>query len=283
MAIKLIAFDLDGTLLTSKKVVDEINCKKIIEAQEKGIIIVIASGRDKDSIEFVYKPLELELHGNNYVAGVNGQIIYSFKNKEYEVSRVFSYEDAYRVNKLGKKYNMEVLSCCGFDYYDFISTRLNIMKKIRSVFNGKPVDFGFSEGEKRFLRLKNEDVQITKDINKFVFVQSDKFFKKNLEKIKAELHDYDIFKCDPDWIEVMPKGVNKANAILRIAEENNITKDEIMAFGDAENDLEMFAAVKYGIAMGNGLDCLKEIAYEVCDDNDNQGIAKTLDKYVLNQ
>ena len=80
MAIKLIALDLDGTLLTSKKTIDEETKKRLLEVQKMGISIAIATGRDKGGIDFVSKPLHLE-EGKNFVAGVNGQIIYDFAKK----------------------------------------------------------------------------------------------------------------------------------------------------------------------------------------------------------
>ena len=66
----------------------------------------------------------------------------------------------------------------------------------------------------------------------------------------------------------MPKGVSKGNALLKIGKENGILPEEMMAFGDAENDMSMFQAVKYGIAMGNAMESLKQIAYDVTDTNE---------------
>ena len=129
MAIKLIALDLDGTLLTTQKTIDEETKKRLIKAQEMGISITIATGRDKGGIDFVYEPLELEHRGDNFVAGVNGQIIYDFHKKEYYVDKVLDGNDAKKVMALGMKYNFEVISCCGYDFYDLISKRLKAMKR----------------------------------------------------------------------------------------------------------------------------------------------------------
>ena len=78
-----------------------------------------------------------------------------------------------------------------------------------------------------------------------------------------------------------PKGVSKASALLRIGEKLGISTEEMMAFGDAENDMEMIKTVKYGIAMGNAMESLKKAAWDVTDTNDQMGIAKALDKYVF--
>lgn len=282
MTIRLIALDLDGTLLTSEKTIDPLTKEKLQEAMKMGIHIVIATGRDKGGITFVSEPLGLE-SGNHYVAGVNGQIIYDFKRKEYTVDAVFDGNDARHIMEVAKKYNFEAISCCGYDHYDYISRRLRFMKKIHSILHGKPMDYGFNQGKRRFITIHDENFEITQDINKFVLIQTTSFFKKYLPVIKKELKEYDIVKVGEEWIEVMPKGVSKGSALSRIGEKEGISSDEMMAFGDAENDLSMFAHVKYGIAMGNAMDSLKQIAYDVTDTNDNMGIAKALDKYVLHK
>lgn len=283
MAIKLIALDLDGTLLTSQKTIDEVTKAKLIEASRRGISITIATGRDKGGIDFVYEPLELEHRGNNFVAGVNGQIIYDFHKKEYFVDKVLNGDDAKKVMKLGMKYNFEVISCCGYDFYDLISKRLKSLKKMRSLVLGQPMDYGFNQGKRNFIPLSDPNYEITQDVNKFVLIQTASYFKKHLPHLRKELSEYDILEVGPAWIEVMPKGVSKASALLRIGETLGITTDEMMAFGDAENDMEMIKTVKYGIAMGNAMDSLKSIAYDVTDTNDNMGIAKALDKYLYQE
>ena len=251
------------------------------KAQELGISITIATGRDKGGIDFVYEPLELEHRGNNFVAGVNGQIIYDFHKKEYFVDKVLDGSDAKKVMALGMKYNFEVISCCGYDFYDLISKRLKAMKKVRSVVFGQPMDYGFNQGKRNFIPLEDADYEIMQDVNKFVLIQTASFFKKHLPHLRKELKDYDLLEVGPAWIEVMPKGVSKASALLRIGEKLGISTDEMMAFGDAENDMEMIKTVKYGIAMGNAMESLKKAAWDVTDTNDQMGIAKALDKYVF--
>ncbi len=283
MAIKMIVMDLDGTLLKDDKTIDDVTREYLIRAQKQGIVIVIATGRDKGAIDFVYEPLQLEHFGNNYVAGVNGQIIYSFKKKEYKVDDVLSGDDAKVVMQLAKEMNFEAISCCGYDHYDFSTYRWRMMKKVRRFFLGKPMDYGMNQGKRNFIEIHNPHHEIHQDVNKMVLIQSPKYFKKYLHQIKSRLSAYDILKVGDSWIEVMPKGVSKGKAVLSIAKENGIEKDEILAFGDAENDLSMIEAVTYGIAMGNAMDFVKERAYEVCDTNENQGIAKTLKKYVFHE
>ena len=275
--------DLDGTLLRDDKTIDAYTRQRLLEAQDKGIVIVIATGRDKGGIDFVYEPLELETRGNNYVAGVNGQIVYSFKQKEYFVDKVLTGEDAINIMRVAKKYNCEAISCCGYDHYDLISPMLKFLKRMRSLLHGKPMDYGMNQGKRNFIEIHDAEYKITQDINKVILIQTPQFFNKHLDSIRQALPQYEILKVGAAWIEIMPKGVTKGSAILQIAKENNIAAEEILCFGDAENDLSMMHQIPHGIAMGNAMDIVKEAAFEVCDTNMNAGIAKTLDKYIFHR
>ena len=77
MKIQCIAMDMDGTLLRDDQTVDPVTLKSLLRAQEQGIMIILATGRDKGGVDFVSEALHLE-EGNHYIAGVNGQIVYSF-------------------------------------------------------------------------------------------------------------------------------------------------------------------------------------------------------------
>lgn len=281
MNVKMIAMDLDGTLLRSDKTIDETTKNRLMKAQQMGIILVIATGRDKGGIDFVYEPLQLEHYGNNYVAGVNGQIIYSFKDKEVFLDKVLNGEDAKKIMRVSKKYNCESICCCGYDHYSLASKRLRFMKRIHNAIKGRPMDYGMNQGKRNFIYIDTPEYDITQDVNKVILTQTPEHFKKCLEQIKQELSAYEILRVGDGWIEIMPSGVSKGKALLKIAKENGIKKEEILAFGDAENDLSMMYELPYGIAMGNAMDIVKKAAHEVCDTNENAGIAKTLDKYIF--
>ena len=104
MRVKMIAMDLDGTLLKDDKTIDTMTKDRLMRAKEMGIILVIATGRDKGGVEYVSETLRLEDGGNHYMAGVNGQIIYSYKDKEVTLDKVLDGQDARNVMKIAQKY-----------------------------------------------------------------------------------------------------------------------------------------------------------------------------------
>ena len=281
MRVKMIAMDLDGTLLKDDKTIDTMTKDRLMRAKEMGIILVIATGRDKGGVEYVSETLRLEDGGNHYMAGVNGQIIYSYKDKEVTLDKVLDGQDARNVMKIAQKYRCECICCCGYDNYNLISPSLRFTKKLRSMLIGKPMDYGMNAGKRNFIRIRTSDHEITQDVNKIILTQSASHIKKYLKHIREELSDYEILRIGSGWIEVMSKGVSKGSSLLHIARMNGIEKEEILAFGDAENDLSMMYAIPHGVAMGNAMDSVKEAAWKVCDSNERSGIAKMLDACIF--
>ncbi|MDD7281884.1 Cof-type HAD-IIB family hydrolase [Floccifex sp.] len=281
MTIKCLAFDLDGTLLRSDKTMDPRTVHSIKKAMAQGIHVVIASGRDKNGCKFVYEPLELD-KGNHFLALVNGQIIYDFKNLEYDLDDVLTNEDAIKIQRICKEFNVEGIFQCGYDFYSYVSSLNRMKKKVKSLIFNEPEDYGLKAGieNRNFINLPYKENEFTQDINKVIMVHSKSFFEKNLDDLKKALCDYDVLLIGPEWLEIMPKGVNKASALRKITKKLGITMDEVMAFGDAENDIQMINEC-FGVAMGNAMDEVKDVAKIVADTNDNNGIGKIIDEYVL--
>jgi len=282
MTIKCLAFDLDGTLLTDQKEIDPRTKKSIQRAMEQGIHIVIASGRDKNGTSFVYEPLGLE-QGNHYLALVNGQIIYDFEKKEYDLDDVLTPEDGLKIQQVCKQFDIEGIFCCGYDFYSYIS-EANRQKKIeREKISGKPMDYGLKKGgpNRNFIDLPYKEIELTQDINKVIMVHTAQFFEKHLDDLKQALSDYDVLLIGPEWLEIMPKGVSKASALKKICKRGGFTMDEIMAFGDAQNDIQMIKSVGIGVAMGNAMEEVKAVANVICDTNLNNGIGKTIDALLM--
>ena len=118
--------------------------------------------------------------------------------------------------------------------------------------------------------------RLTQDINKVIMVHSPRFFEKNFEGIKAALSDYDVLLIGPDWLEIMPKHVTKASALWKICDKLGISMNEVMAFGDAQNDLKMLQQVGIGVAMGNAGDNLKQVADYITTHVDEDGVKNAL-------
>ena len=135
MTVKVLAFDLDGTLLRKDQTVDPRTADAIHRAIDAGMHVVLATGRDRAGCEFVYKPLGLD-KGENYLALVNGQILYDFANKEYDVDDVLTPEDSVKIQNTCRKYGVEGIFCCGYDFYSYLTTPGRVRKQLRRVISG---------------------------------------------------------------------------------------------------------------------------------------------------
>ena len=279
MSIKCLAFDLDGTLLRDgSKDIDPRTFESIQKAMAQGIHIMIASGRDKNGCKFVYEPLGLE-NGNHFLALVNGQIVYDFDKREYDLDDVLTAEDGIKIQKVCKEFGVEGIFQCGYDFYSYVSSLNRVKKKVKNFILGEPDDYGLKAGRenRNFIDLPFEEIHLTQDINKVIMVHSPKFFEKNFEGLKTALSDYDVLLIGSGWMEIMPKHVSKASALWKICDKLGISMNEVMAFGDAQNDLKMLQQVGIGVAMGNAMDEAKYAATVVTDTNMNNGIGKVID------
>ena len=99
------------------------------------------------------------------------------------------------------------------------------------------------------------------------------YLKEHFEK------RYEIARTDSRSIEISRKGISKGNALKRLMEEEGVRPEEVLAFGDGENDISLFKAVSHSIAMGNAEDYVKEYATDVTGTNNEDGIVMALEKY----
>lgn len=184
-----------------------------------------------------------------------------------------------KIQNVCRKYGVEGIFCCGYDFYSYLTTPGRVRKQLRRIITGEPGDYGLKAASdvRTFANLPSKGKVITKDINKVCMIHSPRFFEKNLPKLREELKDYDLLMVGKDWLEIMPRGVSKASGLQKVAERVGCTMEEVMAFGDAENDIPMLQEAGIGVAMGNAMETAKEAASYVTDTNENNGIGKAID------
>ena len=93
----------------------------------------------------------------------------------------------------------------------------------------------------------------------------------------------DVYKSAPYFMEIMPFGVSKGSMLPLLVEHLGMSREELIAFGDNYNDITMIGYAGMGVAMGNAEEGVKKVANYICETNDDDGVAKTVEKYVLNR
>lgn len=267
--ISLICSDIDGTLLNDDKKINKYDKEMLNRAyKEKNIPLVLTSGRFKSGLT----PLAKELGIPCGYSCFNGAYI-ELNNKVIKDTRI-DLEELKKIIPIIKGNNSYPfifgLNSCfveddGYWYQD--------LKKVFS-FESKiaPLEDLIEEWEKSGYRPCK---MLAKDLNPENLIKTQQLIKE------ANLKNIDTCLSNPHILEIVPKGINKGSTVRILAEYMNIETDNIMSFGDYNNDLELLAQSGYGIAMDNAVDEVKAVAYDVTASNNNSGIGKAISKYIF--
>lgn len=274
---KAILLDVDGTLLNSAKQLTPRTKNALIRAQKQGWKLVLASGRPINGLMCFAQELEMDKFGGVLVA-YNGSQVYDLKTKEILFEQTMSAKEVKAVLEHMK--NFDVIVMIDRDEYMYVN---DVFKKIER--DKKP--FAVIEYESRsnhYLLCEKADLAAFADfpLNKILTAASPSYLKAHHEEMAAPFQDSlnSMFTSD-FYYEFTAKGIDKAQALRKTMEQIGCKAENMIAFGDAQNDRSMLKMAGVGVAMGNATDELKEIANVVTDTNDDDGIATYLERCVL--
>ncbi len=268
---KLIALDMDGTLFNSDKQITDRTKETLAQARALGVKIVLASGRPLAGLQPPLKELDL-IHEGEYVLSFNGALIVNTKTREIVSKCVLKGSDYKDLFKLSQELGVH---CQAF------STRQGLITNETSQYTEHEASIN-----KIDINIINPLTDITdeEDIIKVMFIDPPEILDEAIAKIPDWVKErYNVFKSAPFFFEITNKGVDKGISLLQLADYLNIKQSETMACGDQGNDYTMIKAAGLGVAMENGIDKVKAIANYVTDTNDNDGVAKAIEKFVLNK
>ena len=272
--IKLLAIDMDGTLLNEEKHIDTPQKEAVQKTIEAGIKVVLCTGRPLFGVLPVYGELELEKYNlDEYVILNNGCSLRKTTNWELLDNKEITKEDVIYLDKLRKGYNLDLTVSNDNDYF-VVGDKANkyTIEDGKLVYvDIKPISLEeATSGKHTFFKSmylgEEEEIQRFKNDN-------ENLLKDKYDAVLSQIH---IF-------EMLPFGTNKAAALKELAEKLGIEREEIMTIGDGNNDVEMLEFAGTGIAMGNGTESAKKAANYVTDTNENHGVAKAIEKYILNK
>ena len=284
---KLVAIDLDGTMLNQYGIITEKTKKAISKAQEKGVEVMIASGRAITSV----KRFSKEINSNKYFISGNGAITYDIKNNKILFEYILSKTKALKIIKICEEnsiyYNVYTengiiaknLSYNTLYYYkdnltkpDENRTHINIVENV--------YDY-FEQREEKILKIMicdehktvfNSIVRKLKELSEIEVLEvshmSRKIIKQGTDEIALEYF----------YTEVSAKDVDKWNALEEIIGLMNISKEEVVTIGDNANDLKMITNAGLGVAMGESAPYVKQSADIIAPTNDEDGVAIILNK-----
>lgn len=280
MPLKLIAADLDGTLLNEAGEVSEFTQKVFLRAQQEGIRIVLATGRDLPYFSQAREALHTDMFAQNFYIALNGARIADLKNGQEQRTQGFVPENVDLFLKLAADYDLEALcytqsgrfryARCGFE-----QRRLDYLKQ-----HGLSIEDNVEHLLGRNMELETPHYpESAGSVQKIAFLHSSLRLQQLLPELRAKLPaQCSALLVTPCWVEVVPDWLNKETALRKIMQQCGIHPDEAVAFGDGENDLGMLKSVTHGYAMSNAFSSVLEQIPLHAPANTEDGVAKTICK-----
>ena len=263
MQYKILALDLDGTLTNTDKIITPRTKAALQAAAQRGVCIVLASGRPTVGIEPLAKELELEKYGG-CILSYNGGKIIDCKTGETLVQYAFPAQLIEPVCTFSRYWNVVPLTYDrnGIVTEDPASPYVQEEARINRI----PVR-----------QVENLPAEVTYPINKLLLTGDPADMQ---QEFAGKLS---ICRSQPFFIETMPLGVGKDTSLEILLRSKGLTPANLMACGDGWNDLPMIRLAGLGVAMGNAQSPVKAAADWLTADNDHDGVGLAVEKFILEE
>ncbi len=268
--VKLIALDLDDTLLDDKQQIPQDNIDALRECVKKGIYVVLCSGRADDAILPFIRKLEIaDSEYGRYLAAINGCSVFDLHQKKQILCNKVASDVLLRTN--------EIAEANGF--YSEVYTPDTIYYRRLTEWTKLDVDLCGLKGE----QVEDYDNFLKQGFTKMLVPGEPAALQGLQRTLREEFGDRAvIFVSKPYFLEILPPNCGKGEAITWLANHIGIDPKTTMAFGDSMNDESMIRQCGYGVVMKNGLQEMKDIADFVTEKtNVEGGVGHFLRKYVL--
>ena len=274
MSIKLVALDMDGTTLNDEKQITPYTKQVLEKAMEEGIIILACTGRPANGIPQVFSSLK----GIQYAISSNGARIVDVVHNKILHEQLIDVEEMNSIMKLVSKYNTyREVFWNGVGY-----TTTAMYEQITEYLTEYMKEY---IGKTRIM-VDNLEEEISKkhtSCDKIHIAFADLEERKQAIAELQLLGNYEFHGALLNNMEITAANTSKGTSIVKLGEILGIKREEIMAIGDGMNDASMLREVGLPIAMENAVPELKRYAKYITDSNNEDGVAKAIEKFVLNK
>ncbi|MFT6985959.1 MAG: Cof subfamily protein (haloacid dehalogenase superfamily) [Psychromonas sp.] len=265
---KLIAIDMDGTLLNSARQISLRTYNTIQDAKSAGIKIVLASGRPLEGLQPFLEHLGLT-GDNDFVISYNGSLVQRVGNSEVIHQTTLRGSDAKKLQKVASQLDLFIHAFSTKE--GLITHQYNPWTDIESSVNGVPVS------EKDFQEIDDND-----HIIKILMVAGEAAIDNAVANLPAALKlDYTVVRSAPYFLEFLHSDSNKGVGVEHLANILGLSAEQVMCIGDAENDHHMLKFAGLPVAMENASIETKALADYIAPSNDQDGVAVAIEKYAL--
>lgn len=265
---EIIVLDLDGTLTNRDKVITPRTKEALMEAQRRGKKVVLASGRPTMGVMPLAKELELSDFGG-FILSFNGGKIINCKTGETVFSRMLPVESNKKIMELALEHRVDFLT---YEDDHLLTNNAECpYGKVEQKINHAPL-------------IERADLMdyVNFPVQKFLLMDDGDYLALVEPRVKAALgKNFSVYRSEPFFLEILPKGIDKALSLERLLETLHLTKDEMIACGDGYNDLSMIQFAGLGVAMENAVLPVRKAADYITDSNNDDGVGKVVEKFML--
>jgi len=265
-AYKMLVLDLDDTLLTDDHRISERNRKRLIEAQEQGVYVVLASGRPTAAMMQYARELNLEQFGS-FIISFNGAIITDVRNNKTIFEQSLTKEQIHDLHDFSKNHKLHIIT---YKNNHIITDSESQYIDVERALTGM-----------RIKKVPCFKTEIDQAAVKCILLQEPTYLKSIEPVLKHARQNLSVSISKPFFLEVVPHGVDKAASIHRLAQRLNIKQEEIIAVGNAGNDLSMIEYAGLGVWVDNVTPELRDKADVIVASNNEDGVAEVVERFIL--
>jgi Cof subfamily protein (haloacid dehalogenase superfamily) len=265
---KIIALDLDGTLLNSQHKISAHNKAVIAEAKAQGIKIVLASGRPLTGMQAHLD--NLGITGNDdYVCHFNGAVVEQVGSGKVVNSKIIDGAAAKRIARIAKTLGVNVHAFS--QEFGLITPMISTYTELEASLNGIEIHI-----------MDFEQLDDDHHITKVMMIDESDVLSDAISRLPSSLYnEFMVVRSAPWFLEFLHPECNKGTGIKMIADYLGVPAQQVMCIGDAENDHHMLRFAGLGVAMANGTEETKALADYVTLSNDEDGVAYAIEKFAL--
>ena len=273
--IKAILLDIDGTLTNDEKQITPRTRDALMAAQANGVVLVLASGRANMGLTGFADVLDMRHHNGIFVC-FNGAKALNYQTGDIYFQQTLTVDQGKRV--LEHMHNFDVCPIYDKDDHMYLENAFFAITR-----DGKPwhvAEYEAHNNNYLLCEVANNAEFLTWELNKILVAGQPEYLQEQWEEMAAPFEgELSSMFTAPFYYEFTPLGVDKTRALKETFASLGIAKDEVIAFGDAQNDQSMIEWSGIGVAMGNAVDEVKEVADYVTLSNNDDGIAAALEHF----
>lgn len=267
MNYRMLVLDLDDTLLKDDRTVSELTRRRLLEAQQQGMIVVLASGRPTYAMQHLAKELCLAEY-SGYFISFNGARITSCADQHILLSVDISHAQMCKLFDLAQEHGVYIQT---YTEDHILVSKDNEYTQIEKEITGMDV-----------IECTDFKAEIPKTAVKAMMLEHPDRLKE-VEKALRPVVENELYMTitKPFFLEFMNPAVDKGKSLVTLAQHLNVPMEQVIAVGDSYNDISMIKAAGLGVAMGNAVEAVKQAADYETADNEHDGVARVVERFFL--